>query len=142
MADYGAGFRFSPDSQWLVRMQKMGGGWATLYWLPAPSGSNFTEATAKPLGEKAWDYYESVREALNLPSPNHHISADLVKGYEENYRWLGYDWPTGRYLIIPPLQRQQQNEVSHAYDTKSQKFFIPNDLETKRGASDPEKAGK
>ena len=27
LAGYAAGFRFSPDSQWLVRMQKLGAGY-------------------------------------------------------------------------------------------------------------------
>src|SRR5262245_3613871 len=30
-ADYAAGFRFTNDSQWLVRMQKTGAGYASLY---------------------------------------------------------------------------------------------------------------
>ena len=30
LAGYPAGFRFSPDSQWLVRMQKLGAGYQTL----------------------------------------------------------------------------------------------------------------
>ena len=31
LAGYPAGFRFSPDSQWLVRMQKLGAGYQTLF---------------------------------------------------------------------------------------------------------------
>src|ERR1700676_3050638 len=31
LAGYAAGFRFSPDSQWLVRMQKLGAGYQTLF---------------------------------------------------------------------------------------------------------------
>jgi hypothetical protein len=31
LAGYAAGFRFSPDSQWLIRMQKLGAGYQTLF---------------------------------------------------------------------------------------------------------------
>jgi hypothetical protein len=32
--------------------------------------------------------------------PEYHISANLLKGTEENYRWLGVDWPENQYLLI------------------------------------------
>jgi hypothetical protein len=32
--------------------------------------------------------------------PKYHISANLLKGAEENYRWLGVDWPENQYLLI------------------------------------------
>ena len=32
--------------------------------------------------------------------PEYHISANLLKGTEENYRWLGVDWPENRFLLI------------------------------------------
>ena len=28
------------------------------------------------------------------------MSVNLLKGTEENYRWLGVDWPENRYLVI------------------------------------------
>ena len=40
LAGYAAGFRFSPDSQWLVRMQKLGAGYQTLF-LYRGTGMNF-----------------------------------------------------------------------------------------------------
>jgi hypothetical protein len=40
LAGYRAGFRFSPDSQWLVRMQKLGSGSQTLF-LYKRKGLNF-----------------------------------------------------------------------------------------------------
>src|SRR5579863_6659151 len=55
-AGYQAGFRFSPDSQWLVRMQKLGAGYHTLF-LYHRNGYRFSPATTKPLGDLAWDYF-------------------------------------------------------------------------------------
>jgi hypothetical protein len=49
-ADYPAGFRFTNDSNWLVRMQKTGSGESTLYlYRLGPQG--FVPATKKPLGD-------------------------------------------------------------------------------------------
>jgi hypothetical protein len=56
LAGYAAGFRFSPDSQWLVRMQKLGAGYQTLF-LYRRNGYQFSPATTKPLGDLAWDYF-------------------------------------------------------------------------------------
>lgn len=55
---YPAGFRFSPNSQWVVRMQKLGSGTHTLF-LYRRNGTQFTEATPKPLGEMVWDFFYS-----------------------------------------------------------------------------------
>jgi hypothetical protein len=68
--DYAAGFRFTNDSQWLVRMQKTGAGEGSLYlYHLGPQG--FAAATRKPL-----------------------------KGLDDNYRWMGESWPDSRYLVI------------------------------------------
>src|SRR5260370_12025264 len=56
LAGYRAGFRFSPDSQWLVRMQKLGAGYQTLF-LYRRNGYQFSPATTKPLCDLAWDYF-------------------------------------------------------------------------------------
>src|SRR5215216_1343472 len=56
LAGYPAGFRFSPNSQWLVRMQKTGAGFQTLF-LYRRNGLQFSSATPKPLSEMAWDYF-------------------------------------------------------------------------------------
>src|SRR5947208_730689 len=48
LAGYRAGFRFSPDSQWLVRMQKLGSGSQTLF-LYRRNGYQFSPATKNPL---------------------------------------------------------------------------------------------
>ena len=52
LAGYAAGFRFSPDSQWLVRMQKLGAGSQTLF-LYRRKRYQFSPATTKPLGDLA-----------------------------------------------------------------------------------------
>src|ERR1700737_4093200 len=59
VAGYAAGFRFSPNSQWLVRMQKLGAGYQTLF-LYRRKGYQFSPVTAKPLGDLAWDYFFST----------------------------------------------------------------------------------
>lgn len=132
MDDYSAGFRFSPDSRWLVRMQKTGAGWATLY-LYRRDGFNFTEATREPLGDMAWAYYDSVRRKLKLPdtSQDDHLTVDLIKGYEENYRWLGYKWPVGRYLVIGLFANSLPHGFWCVYDTGTGKFTIPAGLDEK-----------
>src|SRR5690349_16911305 len=84
-ADYPAGFRFTNDSKWLVRMQKTGSGEASLYsYRLGPQG--FVAATAQPIGDLAWAYFYSRPEARKIEKPDFHISAGLVKGLEENYR--------------------------------------------------------
>src|SRR5262252_9998657 len=97
LADYPAGFRFTNDLKWLVRMQKTG----------------------------------SVKK-----DPEYHISANLLKGTEENYRWLGVDWPQNRYLLIglsgdadiktrKPMQTGVVNGWRCRYDLQTGKFDVP-----------------
>lgn len=97
--DYAAGFRFTNDSQWLVRMQKIGCGEASLY-LYRLGRQGFVAATAKPLDELAWAYFLSLRESKKIRKPDFHIEAVLVKGTDDNYRALGESWPDSRYLVI------------------------------------------
>jgi len=52
LAGYPAGFRFSRNSQWLVRMQKLGAGYHTLF-LYRRTGDQFLPATRKPFGDMA-----------------------------------------------------------------------------------------
>jgi hypothetical protein len=97
--DYRAGFRFTNDSQWLVRMQKTGSGESSLYlYHLGPQG--FVAATTKPLGDQAWAYFRSRPDFRKIMRPDFHISADLVKETDDNYRSLGEDWPDNRYLVI------------------------------------------
>ena len=97
--DYAAGFRFTNDSRWLVRMQKTGAGYASLYlYHLGPQG--FVAATRKPLSDLAWAYFKSRPDSRKIKRPNFHIEADLVKGVDDNYRWMGETWPDSRYLVI------------------------------------------
>jgi hypothetical protein len=97
--DYAAGFRFTKDSRWVVRMQKTGSGASTLY-LYRLGLHGFTAATAQPLGDLAWAYFKTLPDSKKIGMPDYHIAAGLVKGTEENYRWMGVQWPDSRYLVI------------------------------------------
>jgi hypothetical protein len=97
--DYAAGFRFTSDSQWLVRMQKTGAGYASLYlYRLGPQG--FIAATAKPLSDLAWAYFKRRPESRKVKWPDFHIEAGLVQGIDDSYRSLGQAWPDSRYLVI------------------------------------------
>src|SRR5262249_49622830 len=135
-ADYPAGFRFTNDLRWLVRMQKTGSGESTLYlYRLGPQG--FSPATKKPIGDLAWAYLKTRPERRKVKKdPEYHISADLLKGTDENYRWLGIDWPANRYLLITlsgdadiKSRKQQQTHVVHCwrcrYDLQTGKFDVP-----------------
>ena len=99
VAGYAAGFRFSPDSQWLVRMQKLGSGSQTLF-LYRRNGYQFSAATKKPLGDLAWDYFFTTPTSKGMhrdpenPYGLDHAFVALVKGMEENYAWMGRIGPT------------------------------------------------
>jgi hypothetical protein len=133
-ADYPAGFRFTNDLQWLVRTQKTGSGESTLYlYRLGPQGS----ATKKPLGDLAWAYFKTRPEWRKVKKhPEYHIAAYLLKGTEENYRWLGVDWPENRYLLIGlsgdadiKTRKPMQTGVVHGwhcrYDLQTGKFDVP-----------------
>ena len=97
--DYAAGFRFTPNSHWIVRMQKTGSGEQSLYlYKLGPQG--FITATPKPLDDLAWAYFKSLLVSRKIPKPDFHMVADLVKGVDDNYRWMGENWPDSRYLVI------------------------------------------
>ena len=131
-------FRFSLDSQWLVRMQKLGAGYHTLY-LYRRNGLKFSPATKKPLGELAWDYFPNQPTARRMhrkPKDRDsldHLQANLLKGMEENYAWLGQHWPDSRYVVIT-LSFDSQGEKPKrpwiegwrcVYDTKTGTFSVP-----------------
>jgi hypothetical protein len=102
LAGYPAGFRFSPNGQWLVRMQGTGAGFATLL-LYKREGNRLVAATKKPLGDLAWDYFFTQPASRGMPTePDelNHQRADLLTGMEENYAWLGQKWPDSRYVVI------------------------------------------
>ena len=141
LAGYPAGFRFSADSQWLVRMQKTGAGYHTLF-LYRRNGFQFSAATPKPLGEMAWDYFYSqpVSAKMHRKSRDRdsldHAQVHLVQGVEDNYASLGKHWPDSRYLVIS-LSFDAQGEDRPlpwveawrcVFDTKTDRFSIPADF--------------
>jgi hypothetical protein len=140
-ARYAAGFRFSPNSQWVVRMQKLGSGTRTLF-LYRRNGSQFSEATPKPLGDMAWDYFYSqpISRQIHRKSGDRdsidHPQVHLVKGADDNYASQGRHWPDSRYLVLSlsfdaqgedhPLPWVEDWQI--VFDTKTDKFSIPADL--------------
>lgn len=138
LAGYPAGFRFSPDSQWLVRMQKMGAGFQDLF-LYRRNGLEFSSATPKPLSELAWDYFwgapagKKLRRDPKDRDSLSHVFAALVKGMDDNYARLGQHWPDSRYVVIS-LNFDAQGEDKPlpyirdwwcAYDLKTGAFTVP-----------------
>jgi hypothetical protein len=135
--DYAAGFRFTNNSQWLVRMQKTGAGYASLYlYRLGPQG--FVAATPKPLSDLAWAYFKSVPDSKKIRRPDFHIEAGLVKGTDDNYRWMGVKWPDNRYLVIslsgevsPNRHHGQLRSLRgwHCrYDLQTGKFDVPREF--------------
>jgi hypothetical protein len=135
-ADYPAGFLFTNDLKWLVRMQKTGSGESTLYlYRLAPHG--YVPASKKPLGDLAWAYMKTRPDWRKIAkAPEYHESADLLEGLEENYRDLGVHWPANRYLLITLSgdadikgRKPMQTSVVHGwrcrYDLQAGKFDVP-----------------
>ena len=135
-ADYPAGFRFTNDLKWIVRGQKTGSGESTLYlYRLAPHG--YVPASEKPLGDLAWAYLKTRPDWRKIAKePEYHMSAYLLKGLEENYRWLGVDWPANRYILIAlsgdadiKSRKPMQTSVVHGwrcrYDLQTGKFDAP-----------------
>ena len=132
-AEYPAGFRFTADSQWLVRMQKTGSGESTLFlYKSGPRG--FAPATKQPIGDLAWAFFKRQPEWRKVMKPEYHITANLLKGTEDNYRWLGVDWPENRYLLIAlsgdaDSSKHHQMDAVHdwrcRYDLKTGSFDVP-----------------
>jgi hypothetical protein len=71
-----------------------------------------------------------------VKAPEYHESAYLLGGLEENYRGLGVDWPTNRYLLIAlsadadvkgrkPMQTGVVNGWRCRYDLQTGKFDVP-----------------
>ena len=138
LAGYPAGFRFSPDSQWLVRMQKTGAGFQDMF-LYRRSGFEFSSATPKPLSEMAWDYFwtSSASKKLRRDPKDRdslsHVFAALVKGMDDNYARFGVHWPDSRYAVVS-LSFDAQGEDTPlpyiedwhcVYDLKTGAFSVP-----------------
>jgi hypothetical protein len=141
LAGYPAGFRFSRDSQWLVRMQKLGAGYHTLF-LYRRTGDQFSPATRKPLGDMAWDYFFSqpVSKKIHRKSSDrdslNHLQVHLVQGMDDNYAGMGRNWPDSRYIVLA-LSFDSQGEDKPlpwiedwrcVFDTKTGQFLIPSDF--------------
>ena len=131
---YGAGFRFTSDSQWLVRMQKTGSGEQDLFLYHVENGA-FVSATRKSLSDLAWAYFYGRPETKHFAKLDFHISANLLEGTEDAYRSLGMDWPNNRYLVIGlggEFDKHPKNTVMKGlggwqcrYDLKTGKFDVP-----------------
>ena len=131
---YGPGFRWTPDSQWLVRMQKTGSGEQDLYLYHVENGA-FASATKKSLSDLAWAYFYGRPETKRFARLDFHISANLVKGAEEAYRWLNVKWPDNRYLVISLAGEYDKHPKNVAvkglggwqcrYDLATGKFDVP-----------------
>jgi hypothetical protein len=132
--DYPATFRFSNDSQWLVRMQKAGAGYQDLYLYHVKNGA-FVSATSKPISDLAWAFFKHSQDGRKISPPDFHIFAALVMGAEEAYRWLGVAWPDNRYLVIslsgvieakhPKGGVKELSDWRCRYDLKSGMFDVP-----------------
>ncbi|MBR0824569.1 hypothetical protein JQ596_03390 [Bradyrhizobium manausense] len=132
--DYPAGFRFTSDSQWLVRMQKIGAGYQKLF-LYHQGKSGFEAATEEPLSDLAWAFFKNGPDGRKISPPNFHIFAALLKGTEDAYRWMGVTWPDNRYLVISLAgvieAKHPRNGVKELtgwrcrYDLQSGKFDVP-----------------
>ena len=67
------------------------------------------------------------------PYSLNHMQANLLKGMEENYDWLGQHWPDSRYVVISlsfDIQGQEQPTPwiegwRCVYDVKSGTFSVP-----------------
>ena len=158
LAGYAAGFRFSPDSQWLVRMQKLGSGSQTLFLYKRKGWSQFLPATKKPLGDLAWDYFFTTPTSKGMhrdpenPYGLDHAFVALIKGIEENYAWMGQHWPDSRYVVISLSFDMQGEDVKApwiedwhcVYDLKTGKFSVPADFaeNNAKAITSPDRASK
>jgi len=136
LADYPAAFIFTGDLKRIVRLQKTGSGEQTLYlYRVTPQGT--VAVSKKPLGDLAWAYFKTRPEWRRIAKPpEYHEAAGLLKGLEDNYRWLGVDWPANRYLVITLSgdadikgRKPMQTGVVHGwrcrYDLETGKFDAP-----------------
>lgn len=135
--DYAADFKFTSDSQWVVRMQKTGSGEMSLYlYHLAPQG--FAAATAKPLSDLAWAFLKTRPDWRKIRKPDFHFTVGLAKGVEDNYRSLGENWPDNRYLVlwlwgeVSPNDKHGQISSLRGwqcrYDLQSGRFDVPPDF--------------
>jgi hypothetical protein len=131
MTEYGAGFRFSRDSKWLVRMQKVAAGESTLF-LYKRDGATYVPATSKPFGDMAWDFFFSQPEGKAFASATLSPETILVRGLDDNYAWMGEHWPDSRYIVVGLSSGESGEAVLGpwhcVYDTQTGTFSIPPDI--------------
>jgi len=136
LADYPADFLFTNDLKWIVRVQKIGSGTATLHlYRLTPEG--YVPAGKKPLGDLAWDYMKTRPDWRKIvKAPEYHQSAYLLDGFKDNYRKFGVDWPANRYILIglsadadvkgrKPMQTGVVNGWHCRYDLQTGQFDVP-----------------
>jgi hypothetical protein len=114
VAGYAAGFRFSPDSQWLVRMQKLGAGYQTLF-LYRRNGYQFSPATTKPLGDLAWDFFlpytgikgdaSKPKGPVFAPTGAFSVPPDFADHNAKAVEYLSLDELHRRASRLPPQQK-------------------------------------
>jgi hypothetical protein len=132
MTEYGASFRFSRDSKWLVRMQKVAAGESTLF-LYKRDGATYVPATPKTFGDMAWGFFFTQPEAKNVPYDNLRPETILVRGLDNNYASMGEHWPDSRYIVVG-LSSGESGTAGvvgpwHCvYDTQTGTFSIPPDI--------------
>ena len=95
-----AGFRFTNNLKWLVRMQKTGSA------SRRPICTDWVREASFPRPRSCWATWHGLISRV-VPSgersrrpPSITFRQNLLRGTEENYRWLGVDWPENRYLLI------------------------------------------
>lgn len=130
-AAYSAGFSFTADSKWLVRMQKIASGESTLF-LYHRQGGTFLPATPKKLGDLAWDFFFSQTEAQGIAKNNLSKETILVRGLKDNYKSLGESWPNSRYAVISLSSGESGTTPIGpwrcVYDLEKGAFSIPPDM--------------
>jgi len=140
--DYAAGFRFTNDSKWVMRMQKTGSGEQSMYlYKLGPQG--FVTATPKPLDDLAWAYFRSLPVSHKVQKPSFHITANLVKGVDDNYKSMGESWPDSRYIVIAlsgdAFRHDHQITALYdwrcRYDLQTGKFDVPPDFAANNAAA-------
>ena len=81
----------------------------------------------------AWDYFWSLPESKSIALPVYHDEAGLIRGFDENYRWMGEHWPENRYVVITlacvGADRKVSMEGWHClYDLQTGRFSVPSDF--------------
>lgn len=128
-AGYPSDFLFTPDGQWLVRETKLGSGASTLF-LYRRVGDRFVPATAKVLGDLAWDFFFSRPEGASIDHDSRYpISGPAMAALATKLRQR--DWDENRALVIT-LSGGDNREVQawHClYDLKTATFSVPEEFE-------------